>query len=239
MQLRESSYPKPPLLYSIPSTFDLLARKLGVWLSCCARHVPGLHLDSEPRDKQTERIKSTGVYLSLLDLSSSSRKGMFFLQILGTSKVPSAVTVAAATATEFPGDWGIKEEKIKNNNNKQNWDFSHSLWVLVIPLPTCWARTSGLLWNSLCLHRGVYSWFWYALSSGWGYQMKNKELTVGILNSGLLQSACYSLLLGALKYLLFAVCPGFIAACNGRNRMRYDFSILPRARTQRTHILKF
>jgi len=69
--------------------------------------------------------------------------------------------------------------------------------------------------------------------------MENKELTVGILNSGLLQSACYYLLLGALKYLLFAVCPGFIAACNGRDRMRYDFSILPRARTQRTHILKF
>ena len=69
--------------------------------------------------------------------------------------------------------------------------------------------------------------------------MKNEELTVGILDSGLVQSTCYYLLLGALKYLLFAVCPGFIAACNGRDRMGYDFSILPRARTQRTHIFKF
>lgn len=104
MQLRESSYPKPPLLYNIPSTFGLLARKLGLWLSCCARRVPGLHLGSEPRDKQTQRVKSTGVYLSLLDLSSSSRKEMFFLQILGTSMVPPAVKIAAATATELPGD---------------------------------------------------------------------------------------------------------------------------------------
>ena len=69
--------------------------------------------------------------------------------------------------------------------------------------------------------------------------MKNKELTVGILNSGLLQSTCYYLLFGALKYLLSAVCPDFLATCNGRDRMGYDVSILPRARTQRTHIFKF
>ena len=37
---------------------------------------------------------------------------MFFLQILGTSMVPPAVKIAAATATELPGDWGIKEGKI-------------------------------------------------------------------------------------------------------------------------------